>query len=167
MKNKSHMQWSWLIMVTFLILGVLDFRFGILGFACMGAPIYHALRGRGKIHCRSYCPRGSILAKWLPYVSLNKNMPKFMTSKAFKYGLLALMVAVFSYSLSHANWEFNKIAFRVFRFMVMSLAVGIVTGMLFKPRSWCVVCPMGTATGLIATQIQTKVPTPKQKTITE
>ncbi len=164
MKNKSHMHWSWLIMVAFLILGIFDFRFGILGFVCMGAPIYHALRGRGKVHCRSYCPRGSILGKWLPYISLNRNMPKFMTTKFFKYTLLTLMLAVFSFSLSHAGWQYNKIAFRVFRFMVMSLGVGVVTGMLFKPRSWCVVCPMGTATGLIATQLQPS-PSIKQKTI--
>lgn len=156
MSKKSHMKWSWLIMVSFLILGVLDFRFGILGFLCMGAPMYHAIRGRGKIHCRSYCPRGSILGKWLPHISLNQAMPHFMTKKWFKYLLLVIMVGVFSYSLSHAAWDYNKIAFRVFRFMVMSLGVGIVTGILFKPRSWCVVCPMGTATGLIANQFQTK-----------
>lgn len=154
MSKHNHMQWSWWIMVTFLILGILDFRFGILGFLCMGAPIYHALRGRGKVHCRAYCPRGSILAKWLPYVSLNQNMPQFMTQKWFKYVLLVLMVAVFSISLSHANWEYQRIAFRVFRFMVMSLGVGIVTGILFKPRSWCVICPMGTATTLITTRLK-------------
>lgn len=154
MNKHNHMQWSWLIMVTFLILGILDFRFGIFGFACMGAPIYHALRGRGKIHCRAYCPRGSILAKWLPYVSLNQNMPQFMTQKWFKYALLVLMVAVFSISLSHADWQYHSIAFRVFRFMVMSLGVGIVTGILFKPRSWCVICPMGTATTLITTRLK-------------
>lgn len=156
MKKHSHMKWSWIIMVSFLVLGILDFRFGVLGFMCMGAPIYHALRGRGKVHCRSYCPRGSILGKFLPYVSLNKDMPRFMTSKWFKYFLLALMVGVFSFSLSHAHWQFNSIAMRVFRFMVMSLGVGVVTGILFKPRSWCVICPMGTATGLVAQQIQVK-----------
>lgn len=156
MKNKSHMEWSWWIMVIFLILGIADFRFGVLGFLCMLAPMYHALKGRGKIHCRSYCPRGSILGKWLPYLSLQKTMPQFMTRKWFKYGLLLMMVTVFSISLYHADWQFHKIAMRVFRFMVLSLGVGIVTGIIFKPRSWCVICPMGTATGLIVTQLETK-----------
>lgn len=156
MKKKNHMEWSWLIMASFLILGILDFRFGIFGFICMIAPIYHALRGRGKVHCVSYCPRGSILGKWLPLVSLNRSLPHFMTRKWFKYALLILMVSVFSFSLSHANWQFNSIAMRAFRFMAMSLGVGMVVGILFKPRSWCVICPMGTATSLLTTQLQSR-----------
>lgn len=156
-KKQNHMHWAWILMVLFLVLGILDTRFGILGFLCMLAPMTHALLGRGKVHCRAYCPRGSLLGKWLPSFSLQRDMPTFMLHKWFKLSLLAVMVCVFSISLAHANWEFHKIAFRVFRFMAMSLGVGIVLGILYKPRSWCVVCPMGTATGMIAANIrQTK-----------
>lgn len=152
-KHKNHMHWAWSLMVLFLVLGIADSRFGILGFLCMLAPMTHALLGRGKIHCRSYCPRGSLLGKWLPHFSFQRDLPRFMTQKWFKLTLLTLMVGVFSFSLYHANWEFHKVAFRVFRFMVMSLGVGIVLGIFFKPRSWCVVCPMGTATGMIASRV--------------
>lgn len=151
--HKNHMHWAWSLMVLFLVLGIADSRFGILGFLCMLAPMTHALLGRGKIHCRSYCPRGSLLGKWLPHFSFQRDLPRFMTQKWFKLTLLTLMVGVFSFSLYHANWEFHKVAFRVFRFMVMSLGVGIVLGIFFKPRSWCVVCPMGTATGMIASRV--------------
>ena len=44
----------------------------------------------------------------------------------------------------------------MFRFMTMSLAIGILMGVVFKPRSWCTVCPMGTGTGLIQKQIGQK-----------
>ncbi|MTI69630.1 MAG: 4Fe-4S ferredoxin [Firmicutes bacterium] len=149
MRRKSHMNWSWIFMVIFLTLGILDIRFGILGFICMGAPIYHAVRGEGKVHCAKYCPRGSILAKFLQNVSLDKNMPKFLKKKIFKNLLLGLMITVFSISLFHAGLNFTKIAFSIFRFMTMSLAIGVIMGIIFKPRSWCMVCPMGHATGLI------------------
>ncbi|MFR7479259.1 MAG: 4Fe-4S binding protein, partial [Acutalibacteraceae bacterium] len=33
--------------------------------------------------------------------------------------------------------------------MLTSTVLGLVTMMLFKPRSWCVYCPMGTMTQLI------------------
>ena len=153
MKNKSHMSWAWVIMIGFLTLGIIDFKFGILGFACMGAPIYHALRGRGKVHCRSYCPRGSLLGRFLEKVSLQKTLPKFMTTKKFKYALLGVMVTVFSISMFHAGLNYNRIAFSMFRFMTMSLAIGIIMGVVYKPRSWCVVCPMGTGSGLIQKQV--------------
>ena len=32
----------------------------------------------------------------------------------------------------------------------MTFVVGIVMGIFYQPRSWCQVCPMGHATGLIA-----------------
>lgn len=147
--NGSHMEWAWIIMIGFLTLGIADFRFGILGIACMGAPVYHALRGRGKVHCSKYCPRGSLLGKMLESVSLNRKMPKFMTTKAFKNGLLVAMLSVFSFAMYHAGFNFRHIAFAMFRFMTMSLVIGIIMGIVFKPRSWCVVCPMGHGTGLI------------------
>lgn len=156
MKNKSHMSFAWTIMIAFLTLGIIDFRFGILGFACMGAPMYHALRGRGKVHCQKYCPRGSLLGKALEKISMQRKLPKFMMKKSFKHGLLALMLTVFSISMYHAGWNFTKIAFSMFRFMTMSLAIGIIMGLVFKPRSWCTVCPMGTGTGLIHKQIGDK-----------
>lgn len=147
------MQWAWIIMVIFLTLGIIDFRFGILGFACMGAPMYHALRGRGKVHCSKYCPRGSLLGRFLEKISMQRALPKFMMKKEFKYGLLTVMVAVFSVSLAHAGFNFYRIAFSMFRFMTMSLAIGIIMGVAFKPRSWCVVCPMSTASGLIQNKV--------------
>jgi hypothetical protein len=150
------MKWSWILLITFLLLSILDVRFGILGFICMGAPIYHALRGRGKIHCAKYCPRGSFLGRFLEQISLNNNLPKGMSTKKFKNLLLILMIVMFSISLYHAGLDYRRIAFSVFRFMSVSLVVGIIVGVIFKPRSWCVICPMGHATGLITKQIGTK-----------
>lgn len=148
-KKKSHMSWAWIIIVSFFLLSIIDFRFGILGFVCMGAPIYHAIRGRGKVHCAKYCPRGSFLGKWLPYISLNNTTPKWMNTKAFKNTLLIVMISMLSFALYHSQFQFSKVAFALFRFMGVSFIVGIVMGIFFKPRSWCQVCPMGHATGLI------------------
>tara|TARA_Y100001933_G_C18967853_1_gene551090 strand:- start:1015 stop:1392 length:378 start_codon:yes stop_codon:yes gene_type:complete len=89
----------------------------------------------------------------LEKVSLQNNLPNFMMKKSFKHGLLILMVSVFSVSMYHAGWNFYKIAFSMFRFMTMSLAIGIIMGVFFKPSSWCTVCPMGTGTGLIHKQV--------------
>ncbi|NLL71445.1 MAG: 4Fe-4S ferredoxin [Epulopiscium sp.] len=148
-KRKSHMQWSWVIIVLFFTLSIVDIRFGILGFACMAAPMYHALKGRGKIHCSSYCPRGSFLGKFLSKISFQNTLPKWMRSKQFKNVLLLMMITLFSFSLYHAGWNYRNISFAVFRFMLASFIIGILIGIFFKPRSWCQICPMGHATGLI------------------
>jgi len=145
-------------MVLFLTLSIIDYRFGVLGFICMGAPIYHALRGRGKIHCAKHCPRGSLLGKFLQKISMNNTLPKFMKTKKFKTGLLMLMLSVFAFGMLHTGGDPGKIAFTMFRFMTSSLIVGIIMGVFFKPRSWCAVCPMGYGTVLIDQQLKKKQP---------
>lgn len=42
-----------------------------------------------------------------------------------------------------------QFAFGVYSVMLTSTVLGLVTMVLFKPRSWCVYCPMGTMTQLI------------------
>lgn len=153
-KKSKKNDWYWTLMVLFLTLSIMDFRFGILGILCMTAPLYHVLKGEGKIHCQKYCPRGSILGKFLQRISLNNPMPKFMTTKKFKNALLTLMMVVFSFSMYHAGPDFNKIAFSIFRFMTVSLIIGVIMGILYKPRSWCVVCPMGYGSGLLDKQMK-------------
>lgn len=156
MKIESHMKWSWIIIVSFFVLSIIDFRFGIFGFVCMTAPIYHALRGRGKVHCSHYCPRGSFLGKFLQKISMGNTMPKWMKTKRAKNILLGIMITLLSISIIHSGGNFNKIAFSLFRFMGVSFVVGIMMGIIFKPRSWCQVCPMGYSTGLIKKAIDSK-----------
>lgn len=42
-----------------------------------------------------------------------------------------------------------QFAFGFYSVMLTSTILGLVTMLLFKPRSWCIYCPMGTMTGLI------------------
>ncbi|QUI25163.1 4Fe-4S ferredoxin [Vallitalea pronyensis] len=151
--RKSHMGWSYIIIITFFILGIIDLRFGILGTVCMGAPIYHALRGRGKVHCSKYCPRGSFLGKFLAKISLGHTLPKWLRTKKAKNIILAIMLTVFTSVLTYAivshGFHFSVIAKVFYRFMLSSFIVGVVIGVVFKPRSWCQICPMGHGSGLI------------------
>ncbi|WP_053955752.1 hypothetical protein [Inediibacterium massiliense] len=137
MKHKNHQQWSWIIIIAFFVLSIVNMWFGLFGFVCMGMPIYHALRGRGKIHCSKYCPRGSFLGKFLPNISLNKTLPSFMRTKYFKNFLLILMMTMFGISLYHSQFIPIKVAKAIFRLMFASFIVGTIMGIIFKPRSWC------------------------------
>jgi hypothetical protein len=59
------------------------------------------------------------------------------------------MILLLTASIVHAKGDLVKISFAMFRFMGSSFIVGIFMGILFKGRSWCVICPMGRATGKI------------------
>lgn len=55
------------------------------------------------------------------------------------------------------NWAYNvqvepwvaQFAFGFYSVMLTSSVLGLITMMLYKPRSWCVYCPMGTMTQYI------------------
>jgi polyferredoxin len=115
----------------------------------MTMPMYHAIKGRGKIHCSHYCPRGSILQKFLKGISFNNTLPSPIRKHGKKV-LIVVMIVLFSFSMYHAGPNIYKIGFALFRFMTASFTLGIIMGIFFKPRSWCQVCPMGYAAELIS-----------------
>lgn len=53
-----------------------------------------------------------------------------------------------AYSDNTEAWV-AQFAFGFYGIMLTSTIMGIITMLLFKPRSWCVYCPMGTMTQLI------------------
>lgn len=148
-KPKSIMKWSWIFIVTFFVLSFIDERFGLLGFICMMVPIGLSLSGKGKRHCSHYCPRGSFFGKFLGVISLNKKLPKFMSQKGFKSTFLILMFVRFGYMIYELGFNYEKIGYAMFRFMFQSFILGVLIGIVFVPRSWCRICPMGHASGLI------------------
>lgn len=147
--KKITMKNAWIIIVLFFVLGFFVPVLGILGFACMGTPILQALLGKGKIHCQKHCPRGSFLGKFLKKYNLGLTMPKWMRSRGVKHALLITMITMLLLGFVHADFTLMGMAHVLYRLMGMSFILGIVMGLTFTPRSWCVVCPMGHATGLI------------------
>lgn len=148
-RNKNHKSWSWIIIISFFALSIVNVWFGLFGFVCMSAPIFHAVRGGGKKHCAKFCPRGSFFQKILAHVSLDRKIPLFMTKKGFRHVLLGLMAVMLIFAMSHTGGDPVRIAFVMFRFMFSSFIVGTILGVLFKARTWCVVCPMGHAAHMI------------------
>ena len=122
-------------------------------------------------------------------LSRKKDVPRWMKSKAFRYGFLAFFFAMFFLMLWNTylvfagaqdlkqvvtllwtfklpwNWAYHgtlfhpgvaQFAFGFYSVMLTSTVLGLVTMVLFKPRSWCVYCPMGTMTQLICKAKNTK-----------
>lgn len=154
MKKTSHLKWSWIFLVTFMVLSIFDYRFGIFGFVCMTLPIIHVLRGDGKVHCSHYCPRGSFLGRFLDKISLNKSMPAEFRSKKVKNSILLFMVIMLLIALAKSYPSPIAIGFAMFRFMLVSTLVAVMMGIIYKPRAWCQVCPMGHTTAMIDTKMK-------------
>lgn len=170
--------------VLYLVLGFFNILFAWLGMICFIVPLGMALTGKGKSYCNNYCGRGqlfNLLGNKYKFSKFN-DIPKFIRSKAFRYGFLTFFLTMFSMMLYITTlvfrgltdtrkvitllWTFKlpwhwvntsmvspwiaQFAYGFFSLMLTSTILGIVTMLLYKPRSWCVYCPMGTMTQIIS-----------------
>lgn len=148
-KRKSYQKWSWIFMVLFIALSIYNVKFGLLGFICIGAPLFFVLKKQGKVHCSHYCPRGSLLQNFLRHISLQNNLPNKFKTKIVKNIILIFMLIMFITTIISSGGNIKLLGFGLFRIMTSSLILGIILGIIYKPRSWCQICPMGYGSGLI------------------
>lgn len=55
----------------------------------------------------------------------------------------------FAFHGTGSSWGFAQFAFGMYSIMLTSSLLGFITMLLYRPRSWCVYCPMGTMTQAI------------------
>lgn len=181
--NKHWYDYLFIFSAAYLILGVFNILFAYLGLLCFFIPLGIAVFGKNKSYCSRYCGRGQLLyiLGTKAGLSAGRDVPRFIKSKAFRYGFLIFFLIMFfnmlfgtymvfagakdlkeavtvlwtfkigwswAYSGGTADWA-AQFAFGFYSVMLTSTILGIVTMVLFKPRSWCVYCPMGTMTQAI------------------
>jgi hypothetical protein len=100
--------------------------------------------------CARICPRGSFIGKFTKPFSRGLKRPAFMNTRAFRLCLWAAMMGTFLglviYSVPNGVAALGN---TILIFMETATAIAFIFGILFTPRSWCTVCPMGFTTGNI------------------
>jgi len=182
--RKPWYEYMWIASALYLILGFFNILFAWLGMLCFITPLaISAVKGT-KAYCNKYCGRGqlfTLLGKNLR-LSRNKPMPRWMTTKWFRYGFLTFFMIMFfqmifvtvlvfidarglsetvkllwvfkvpwsqAYSVTSLPAWISQFAFGFYSVMITSTILGLITMLLYKPRSWCVYCPMGSMTHLL------------------
>jgi hypothetical protein len=115
----------------------------------MFTPILLAFAGYGKMSCARICPRGSFLGIAAKHIHLNLKRPVIFGRKGFKFALWCVMMGSFITMLVLVPKNVYSFGYAVLIFMEIATAIGLIAGILFRPRTWCTVCPMGFSTGNI------------------
>ena len=184
MKHKHWYDYLWIASASYLLLGFFNILFAWLGLLCFFIPLIISLTTGSKGYCNRYCGRGQLfgLLGGRFGLSRKKDIPRWMKSKAFRYGFLIFFLVMFVQMLFNTwlvfsgsrdlreavtllwtfklpwHWAYHgtlfhpgvaQFAFGFYSVMLTSTVLGLITMVLFKPRSWCVYCPMGTMTQLI------------------
>jgi hypothetical protein len=142
--------WSWVIIVAWMTIANIWKPFGLYGLVCMFTPILIALSGRGKMHCARICPRGSLLGKVGKHLSIGLPRPKFFGARWFRVAVWAIMMGSFAVMLIFSIPKgVYVVGNSILVFMEVATGVGLLLSILFQPRTWCTICPMGFSTGNI------------------
>lgn len=156
---------AWAGLVCFFIPLIISVVSGTKGYCnryCGRGQLFGLLGGRFGLSRRKDVP-GWMKSTWFRYGFLLFFMTMFLlmiwnTFLVF-YGVKELKQAVtllWTFSLPW-DWAYHgavnegvaQFAFGFYSIMLTSTILGLITMVLFKPRSWCVYCPMGTMTQLI------------------
>lgn len=152
---KTKRSFSWLrkygFLFTFLVAfgGLFQPKLGLLVVAIMLGLIVSSIFN-AKFWCGNVCPHGSYFDNIIMPFSRNTATPRFFKSKALKYGFFIffafnisrklLLISKFWNTFSY--WDRLGTIFATTYLMV--LIVGGLLGLVFSPRTWCQICPMGT-----------------------
>ena len=174
MKKKHWYDYLWAWTILYFTLGFFNILFAWLGMIDFLVPLFIAIFGGGKAFCNRYCGRGQLFGQlggcWK--CSRNAKAPRFLASKWFRYGFLVYqtyLVAAGAESLRETikllwlfrvpwGWAYTagtaadwvaQFSFGFYSLMLTSTIIGLVVMALYKPRTWCSFCPMGTMTQTI------------------
>ena len=160
MKTEKHWyDYLWIAELIYFSLGFFNILFAWVGLCMFFIPLLLALAGWDKAYCNRYCGRGQLFALLGGRLKLSRyrDVPGWLRSRFFRYGFLLFFMAMFC-SMLHVTWlVFSgaetpwvaQFAFGFYSIMITSTVLGLISLLLWKPRSWCVYCPMGTMTQLI------------------
>ncbi|WMI81130.1 4Fe-4S binding protein [Anaerotignum sp. MB30-C6] len=155
---------AWLGLLCFLIPLIMSFAGGKKGYCnryCGRGQLFSILGKR--LSLNRPIPKW-IYSKWFRYGFLTFFMAMFINMLFSTYLVFAgakdlneVITVLWSFSLPWnfassaapvANWV-KQFAFGFYSVMLTSTLLGFVTMILFRPRTWCVYCPMGTMTQLV------------------
>lgn len=97
-----------------------------------------------KSFCAYACPRGKALGLGLKPFSRGRPLPPGSITPGLKRAACGFMMFCVIGNIARLAKAPAALGTFFWGLCVLSLAAGVVVGILYRPRAWCAVCPMGT-----------------------
>lgn len=131
---------------VFLVVLILGWQYPLLGYfipLCMLLGIGSGL-WRGRKWCDWYCPRGSFYDALLSPLSPKRRIPDIARRIPFRVAVLLLLFGIMTYNLIRRWPDAAAIGVAFVMLVSATTALGIVLAFIWHPRTWCMLCPVGT-----------------------
>ena len=95
--KKHWYDYLWIASLLYLLLGFVNILFAWLGLLCFFIPLIISVSRGTKGYCNRYCGRGQLFGLLGGQFGLSrkKDIPRWMKSKAFRYGFLIFFFVMF------------------------------------------------------------------------
>lgn len=97
-----------------------------------------------RLFCSQVCPNGRTYSVTLPGISRKYNLPRYLAEPGIRRILCAFMFFCVINLLARSGGGLEQIGRVFWGIYLLATGLGFAFGAAYKPRSWCVVCPMGT-----------------------
>ncbi len=149
-QNRKNLQWLMAPLVPLVIIGGAIWPYlGYIALTLMAVMIVMALF-RGRYYCGWICAMGAFHERILTKVSLKKKMPPVLKKTWFKWTIFALMMSLLTTRLLLTNGDPRAVGAVFVMMWTVSTALAIAIGVIWKPRSWCSICPMALVQGFLS-----------------
>jgi len=146
---KFWKKYSFTLLIGFVLLGLIDFRFALVAVICMIAPVVVSIF-KGRFWCGNLCPRGNFYDNVVSKFSNKKNPPKFFKYYYFRAAVLILMMTMFTIEIKE-NWgNLYGIGMVFYRMIIVTTVIGMVLSLFYNHRTWCHFCPMETLAYIVS-----------------
>ena len=146
---KLWKKYSFVLLMAFLLLGLVDFRIAIGAIIFMMGPIVVSLF-RGRFWCGNICPRGSFYDTVMSKFSKDRKVPAVLKSTWFRLLIFVMMMSVFALGIKNSNGNLFMIGQVFYRMIFVTTLVGVVMTFVYNHRTWCHFCPMGSIASLVS-----------------
>lgn len=103
----------------------------------------------GRWFCGNLCPRGSFNDFWLLRISRKRKIPAFFKSMPFRVPAFLFLIGLMIYRILQTEGTVEQVGMVFVSMCILTTAAAIILGVIFSPRAWCRLCPMGTLQAFI------------------
>lgn len=136
---------QWLAGSISLIVIALGWKYKLLGLWVAAVMLTGIIGGylRGRWVCGNVCPRGGIFDRLIAPISLNRPFPKVLSKIKLRWFLMPVMFAAMGGIVAMDPANPHQWGFAMWIMCTATTVAGVILGIIYNPRFWCVICPIG------------------------
>jgi polyferredoxin len=149
-KNRKYWQIALAPLVPLVVIG--GYFWPYFGYIAVAMLVFMLMLSlfRGRFYCGWFCPMGGFFERALSLISRKRKMVPLFKTAWFKWLVFVLMMGLLTSRLILTSGDPGKIGAAFVLMWTISTAMAIGLGLIWKPRSWCSICPMALFQGLVA-----------------